>query len=218
MHQRPCSGRCCGESGRCRSQRANGRRVQRRTVAKERAQAWRGVREMKWNRADSGGCQAGTVPGSGVQGAGVSAIRKTACNRLTGVASACSGKANRKSRFQLPRCRGLAGPAQSRPPIRRDDRQHERGPQVDGRPVTRRWSCPTALRQIANVARHRRLELQRVARHRMRQRQTPGVQRLTGQRRMRLTVRRVTRDRPPARGQMHADLVRPPGDQLAADE
>ena len=54
---------------------------------------------MQWNRADSGGCQAGTVPGSGVQGAGVSAIRKTACNRLTGVASACSGKANRKSRF-----------------------------------------------------------------------------------------------------------------------
>jgi hypothetical protein len=28
-----------------------------------------------------------------------SAIRKTACDRLTGVASACSGKANRKSRF-----------------------------------------------------------------------------------------------------------------------
>ena len=54
---------------------------------------------MQWNRADSGGCQAGTVPGSGVQGAGVSAIRKTACNRLTGVASACSGKANRKSQF-----------------------------------------------------------------------------------------------------------------------
>ena len=54
---------------------------------------------MQWNRADSGGCQAGTVPGSGVQGAGVSAIRKTACNRLTGVASACSGKANRKSRL-----------------------------------------------------------------------------------------------------------------------
>ena len=59
---------------------------------------------MQWNRADSGGCQAGTVPGSGVQGAGVSAIRKTACNRLTGVASACSGKANRKSRHRASRC------------------------------------------------------------------------------------------------------------------
>ena len=32
---------------------------------------------MPWTRADSGGLQAGTVPGSGVQGAGESAFRKS---------------------------------------------------------------------------------------------------------------------------------------------
>ena len=68
---------------------------------------------MQWNRADSGGCQAGTVPGSGVQGAGVSAIRKTACNRLTGVASACSVKANRKSRSNALGRRAVTTPVSS---------------------------------------------------------------------------------------------------------
>ena len=71
---------------------------------------------MQWNRADSGGCQAGTVPGSGVQGAGVSAIRKTACNRLTGVASACSRKANRKSRLKPRKAQSICRPVETTTP------------------------------------------------------------------------------------------------------
>ena len=53
---------------------------------------------FRWNRADSGRFQAGTGHGSGVQGAGWSAIRKPVAPARTGVESACSGKANRKSR------------------------------------------------------------------------------------------------------------------------
>ena len=70
----PVRGDAAADLGAAGPGRLTGRR---RTPAGDKPSAGRGVREMRWNRAVSSRFQAGTGHGSGFQGAGWSAVRKS---------------------------------------------------------------------------------------------------------------------------------------------
>ena len=70
----PVRGDAAADLGAAGPGRLTGRR---RTPAGDKPSAGKGVREMRWNRAISSRFQAGTGHGSGFQGAGWSAIRKS---------------------------------------------------------------------------------------------------------------------------------------------
>src|SRR5262245_94095 len=72
--------------------------------------------------------------------------------------------------------------------------------------------------QSLNIAWNRRFEVDRLPRDRMRQPHAPGMKRLARHRLVRHAVERVANDRPAARREMHTDLVRPSGHQLASYE
>jgi hypothetical protein len=73
---------------------------------------------------------------------------------------------------------------------------------------------------LSNAARahESRLEFENLPRHRMRERHTPGVQRLSRDPFVGHTVNDVTDERPSPCRHVHANLVRPACDKLTSDE